>query len=636
MGVPANIKTQKARGILSLSQWQPSRFSNGFVKQVLVYPHNAVTKFPFFARPCPLKPRHGFVDSRMIRTKAEWDAMLAEIEASGEEQFEVIMMPFIPCTWSGILTPAGLTFGAGHDGATSGNGAKQVPASSLNRLEFLKAFALTHAADEGGVKETPFLEFVEHHGHIEAVQLRNGPAVPVGNAYVPKDMVIEHVIKANGEDLMEWEKKMKQVVAEGWTGVAIWHPGGAMSSHYAVQAIEQSKSLESPFAVLIQDAEPLVGATLHQTSNVAEKLSADDYSELSKMLAFAITNMTLEKDDYDAAIHLAIAALHAQALWGPERHLLVLRAAALTFMLRFASAAILGELRHWKGGPGGSGKERKTVLFELDSTSYLSREQVYERAFEHHVKHIAPRMETAFEDFMAKGWGASYGGKKWANCTKMTGNLFTATAKFLTAPSDKTWQHVTTCWNHVVNVFHNTGQLLNKFINVTHMDVMARVPAFGLVSDLVGSLVVDSDDFGIHRNPVQVASMINVTLPEIKAMKPKPIVIPDELNARWNMLPDTKQVYVQIQLPFTVNKDYGMAQAFKVGNGLYNLLATIPTDGNSLTGSSTKKCKGTVVCMNNVMVLKTTQHDIWVPLCSDDFLKNIIKTKQSGIEHDDQ
>ena len=636
------VQTQKAKGIKALALYQPKQFTTTFVKDVSVYPHDPIRPFPFFARPCPMTPRHGFVDSRTVTTKKQFEALAQACRDANEPDFEIIQMPFVPTTLSGILTPSGVTYGEGHDGATSGVQAKQIPASA-DRPAFLKAFGLESAALESGVTETPYLEFIEWNGTLEAVQLRNGPAVPTGNTYVPSDMTVERVVKANGEDLMEWEQAMKALAAEHPTGVVIWHPQGAMSSHYAVQAIEQSKGLAAPFAVLIQDAEPVLGTLLTKTGNAVPALEKADHAELAKMIAFAVTNMRMESQDRSASIHLAIGALHAQALWGNDRHLLVLRAAGLAYMLKFASAAILGELRHWAGsGPGGHGKTRKTRLFELDDKKYLSRDQVYARAFEQHISLIAPRMATAYADFHESGWGASIGGKKWGDCTKSTAELFHAAAIFVKQPSAAHWTAVTTAWNLTVNMFHNTGAFLNKFIHKSAMDTLAVCPSFGLASSLVGTLAVYAGDFGLHRNPGTVAKMLDVKLPTLKAIQaekkattlakqfapivsveevtltpvvaPTPFQIPAEIDVRWNCM-GVGSLYLQLKLATSINRPYGLQCQVTIADEAWSSLKALTLDGYSLTGNTqTVKGTGTIETLDGLLVLKTTVNDLWVPL----------------------
>lgn len=628
--------TQKAKGIVALSNYGIIRFSTSFVEKARVWPQQSVGTYPFFARPCPMKPRHGFVDSRLIRSEKEWLALVEEVKASKEVNAEIIMMPFIPCTWSGILTPAGVTLGAGHDGATSGHQAKQIPATSSSKEKFTKSYGLVVTADAANIKADPFVEFVEFNGQLEAVQLRDGTGVPLTDTCVPQTMTVKKIITANGEDLLEWEAKMKAEIALPETdGVVIHHPGGGMASHYAVQAIERSKHLPVPFAVWLKPEAPAIGSVIEQTSNAPAPLEEQHYKELAALIGFAVTNMVLDKEQRSDAIHLGVAALHASSFWGPERHLLALRAAGVTYMMRFASAAILGELRHWHGpGPGKSGKLRKTELFENPlATASMSRDQIYEKAFHLHMKHIAPRMATSYADFMAAGWGSSYGGKKWAECTKQTAKLFQATSAFLITPNASTWTEVMSAWNFVVNCFHNTGKLLNKFLSTEIFDVLAVVPSYGLVSELVGRIAINADDFGVHAQPEKVGQALAIKLSLPAKKKAAPLTMPDKFVARWKVQADG--VYIQISLPAQVNKQYGMAQNFVLSAGMVGLLKTVKMDSTSLTGSTTPMCSGFIKFVDGAAILET-ENEYWVPLCGEDTLKSIfMKTHEEPDNNED-
>lgn len=69
------MKTQKALGIQALSYYGWRVPSCRFISEAENLPH--YTDAPVFVRPCPMRPRHGFVDSRVCTTAAEirtvWD-----------------------------------------------------------------------------------------------------------------------------------------------------------------------------------------------------------------------------------------------------------------------------------------------------------------------------------------------------------------------------------------------------------------------------------------------------------------------------------------------------------------------------------------------------------------------------------
>ena len=228
MGKEAS-KTQKARGILALGINPLKGFSNEYVRAVRVYPHDPVGTFPFFARPCPMVPRHGFVESRMVASLPEWQTLLDEVAKSNEPEAEVVQMPFIHCQFSGVLNESGVSFGPGNDGVTGGQSARPIPAASPSVQALYKSFQMESAATQSGITHSPYLEFVESNGKLEAVQLRNGPSVPLLKRYVPKAMTVEKIVQPSPDEikhLLEWEKIMIEM--KGQTGVVVWYPGGSM------------------------------------------------------------------------------------------------------------------------------------------------------------------------------------------------------------------------------------------------------------------------------------------------------------------------------------------------------------------------------------------------------------------------
>lgn len=618
-------QTQKAKGIRALANFSIKGFTNEMVRDAKVYPMDSMKTFPFFARPCPKVPRHGFVESRVVANLQDWMKLLAEVEAT-KEPVEIVQMPFIHCQFSGVMTEHGISYGPGNDGVTGGQAARSIQASCPSRAEWLKTFGMAAAADVAQITHSPYLEFVEYNGNLEAVQLRNGPEVPIVNRYVPKAMLVEHVVQPTDMEakyLLAWEEKMQGL--KGKAGIVVWYPGGSMHSHVAVQAIEQTKGTEHPFAVWLDSTPPVIGTVL-QPDNAVEPLTLSELQELSKMLASAITTINLEDEtNQKYAIQLAVAALHASPYWTGARHLLVLRAVAVSAMLRFASAAVLGELRHWNGsGPGKYQCLRRTTpLDEKERLGQLNRDQVYERAFRLHVSLISPRLGTAYLDFKTKGWNGSYGGKKWADCTRGTIDLFNACAGFIAEPTLDRWQAVMAAWNLVVNTFHNTGKFLNKFISTSVMDTLAKVPVAGLANAMVGQLTVRDEDFPLHRNATRIAEELFVVIP--KVVKPKPVLLPPvaisaeaaklEFEARWRFKSQTT-LYIQIKLPVGMTKEYGQALDLVIPSPkLRKVLHGISPKAASLGGTPTLYSKGTIRVQEQ-WVLIIEDVNLWVPLPS--------------------
>ena len=126
-----SYRTQKAQGFYHLQCKSGGRIcpiaGNGahvlMASEILQEPGeiNEYTRSSGFARPCPVRPRHGFVDSRPYTGRGALKSIFLEAKEVDPEA-ELIIMPFLSGKFSGIITPNSLTIGQGHAGATAGTG----------------------------------------------------------------------------------------------------------------------------------------------------------------------------------------------------------------------------------------------------------------------------------------------------------------------------------------------------------------------------------------------------------------------------------------------------------------------------------------------------------------------------------
>ena len=508
-------QSQKARGVAvtrACDMQEP--LTRKAITKAVIYPHDAFpVTYPYFARPCPKVPRHGFIESRLISDEADLKKLLKEIKHSDEPEAEIICMPFIEPLWSAVLTVGGVTFGAGHDGATGGKNCATVPAPAKSEQTLRNAFTLP-SFKECGITDSPFIELVaDQHSPetIDVVQVRNGPKLDLSHdRVIPKKTVVKQVIEfsESAYSMLDWEKKMAQV--KGKDGVVVWHFMGSLSAHCAVQAVVNKIPVICSHNAT---SKPKVGQTLEPTGGLP-KLTAAHYKMLAGMIGWAV-----QKEDPSTnrkeGIRLALSALHAQHFWGGERHLLALRAVAVTYFVRFASAAILGELRHW--GCHGPGRHHH---FRLTTGPYrfcksAGRDTVYTYAFNRKLYVMARRLSTAVLDFGCPGWpNGGYGGEAWKKCAETTVNLCTAIGHFLQTPDEQRWGDVVSKWNIVVNTVHNNGPLLNKFCSQGVMDTIAHTPIKGLMSHLVAKIAIDPARVQVHGCPRAFAKrLLEVQIP---------------------------------------------------------------------------------------------------------------------------
>jgi len=198
--------------------------------------------------------------------------------------------------------------------------------------------------------------------------------------------------------------------------------------------------------------------------------------------------------------------------------------------------------------------------------------------------------------------------------------MFNSTSAFIKEPTLEHWQAVMSAWNGTVNVFHNTGKFLNKFISNTIMDQLAKAPVFGLVSAMVGSLAVHDEDFPLHRNASRVSDELAVVIPKAKKVV-KPVVLditatPSTMSfeARWRMK-TLQGMYLQIRLSMPLTKDYGTALDVVISSkSLAKALHGCYKDGTSMAGTPTPCGTGLVRMIDGKWVLVVTQNNLWVPL----------------------
>lgn len=507
-------RTQKAKGIATLLSQMPfadyglsARYLDNY--SVRIWPHSHIRypdELPLFARPCPTVPRHGFVESRLVSTLEEVQQVIAETKAADPDG-EVIFMNRLSGKWSGIATHAGIVFGPKNDGATSGHDAKTIPAY-VEPLIFNERAVYWNYLVGAGIHNAAYLEFVEDDNRPVFVQLRDGPKIPQSLNYIPRRIEVRQVVPVQGEDLLEWEAKIAQFV--GQEGVVVYHPHGALSSHYSVHAITH----EIP--VIIQGRRPRVGQVLEPEGPTPPRLMPRHYRAIAEMLKARFkTGYRTSPKKHHMIVKAAIAAMHAQPLWGPDDHLLRLRAEGIAATLIFTTAACMGEMRHWyRVGPGvdedtrrgnhGTSRvfsnihpQRADLINLTPEQENIERNDVYTTALRRPVRDLHEWLTLAERDFNRSDWVKGYGGPLWADACKTTAKMFDAVRRFIRAPNRGNWTRVVSHWNQTINACHNNGKILTKWVMRDTMDDIALCPGPAFISNFVARLVLDLDQLPV-------------------------------------------------------------------------------------------------------------------------------------------
>lgn len=435
-----SARTQKAKGVFELAR--RGLISEPFLIQfdTDIESHTCLPWAETFARPCPIIPRHGFVESRVVNSIAELSEVWAETKHADPDG-ELLLMQYIDAKRSAVITPAAVVVGAGHDGATSG-------AAGSVTLPLAYVDVTPYAREELGVFNTPYVESVQAKNlarTVYLVQIRDGvkPPETLGN-YVPHDVTVTQVLTAGG-DLLEWEQLIKSATA----GTVAHHPDGNLLSHYSVHAVTHS------IPIIFDQAAPRVGDTLAATVTGQTQF---DIPALRQGIAAGM-NFVIDGTDNLRLIRIVFFALHqSAALKTTAAGCQVIGIAAALFA-RFTTAACLGELRHYKyGRPRDRG---------------LARHQVYERVFENYPK-VSLELKRAWKIFFTGKWASNFGGKAWAKCTYETIKLDRAIYDVCNADTQEAAANLLAQLNINVNLAHNGGWWLNKFCNKSTMDSQAN------------------------------------------------------------------------------------------------------------------------------------------------------------------
>lgn len=459
------IRTQKARGLFVLHDYARFKSLPDFRLLTTASSFWLVQKdsdLPaelteaVFARPCPVRPRHGFVDSRLCTSIDELISVWNEAKAADPDA-EMIVCSMIDAAHNAILTDTTITIGPGHDGATSGKDAIILPVTGkgLINADALPAFGITEAAYIELVY-TKQSEVWPHATKAYITQVRNGPAIDCATAdYVPVATTVTEIITVERDyNLLEWEALINS--KELTKGCVVYHPGGSIASHYGVHCVLH----KVPY---ITSKQPRIGDVLEPTKrstidfrDVREGLQLSLSTEYDRLLCNYRTQTAIHKQA-ERMLMLSLYALHGFA--GLTKAESLLLGFAVGNLIRLSMAACLAELRHFEPIRRQQGCR--------------NRHDVYIEYFTDAGRGLR-KLRFAAEIFARGDWPRSYGGKAWASCTEATIELFNAAIRLFHRPHETQFTALIECFNTLVNCAHNNGLFLNKFAAEAAFNIAAQ------------------------------------------------------------------------------------------------------------------------------------------------------------------
>ena len=500
-------KTQKARGIKALLEahnpgWYYISGLQGTPEEIndlWNYLSSEFNNGNIFARPCPRTPRHGFVESRIIKTENELKQLLAETYAA-DPRGEMLYTRKIDAPISAVVTNNSLTLGPGHDGATAGKHSvtldiatdlrqwvdKQPMRFYSYKYDIRRSVKPSHYAGLKPQSRMPFVEFVGS----KPVQLRYGPTLEgySGNWIPAYGTSASHVLSTNylPSDMLALESELKAAIENYCPGeLAVYAPGHSLSSHLAIQCISKGIAVfttEHP-----RPMQPVKTSAYEPIPSVLQ-------SKLAKSIPWKRTNL-IE----------AIALVQATAAAKPSLTRTIMLYLASEIIIKAAIGACIAEHRYFKpeefgelpAGPITAGYKPKQ--FPIGS---MKREPFYTKAFRANIRDYSKSLMAlgtlaiVEQDFNTGIWPSGFGGKKWAQCTTATSDALKAWLAINSYSLYSNWggtikQHVLNsavdtligAMNILINVSHNGGKCLTKFVSESALNSITSMPAQHMLTE---------------------------------------------------------------------------------------------------------------------------------------------------------
>lgn len=463
-----------------------------------------------FARPCPKRPRHGFVDSRLLELNKEiidtpaYGAPLKELARevyAHDKRGEILLMPFIDGPLSAIYANGVVTAGEGNDGATSGHNVMTFPVANVWPESFNPAWWTKY-----GVVNSPFLEIVYEKGGADIpysrrrepsfstkcltlqptlVQLRDGPVMDgagLSRDYIPQETRITNVINPH---LLEMQRGRNTLIAfekaieEAAPGTIVMHPGGAISSHYGIHCVmHKIPYITSKELCGWIDAWQMNGASQPFTlpasnGDVTVSKGDPDLSQWTRGFQAGLRTECLPAagDMIQATLHF----LHSSAAIDfSDPVTSYVFAFALAQTLKLAMLAVIGELRH-----GTVDLDEQNVSHE--KTNKVGREVIYTQGDKLPPELLIRNALEMGKVFGFHGWNGAIGGLNWHLCAIELARAWNAVVDYMRG--DGPFEAVLLGINNVVHASHNGAKMLTKFSSLSMMDLAAKCPPImGLVT----------------------------------------------------------------------------------------------------------------------------------------------------------
>ena len=449
-------------------------------------------RFPYFARPCPVKPRHGFVESRTVNNVQELDALLQEAQ-NADPRAEIILTSKINANYSAVVTENSVTLGLGTDGATSGK-----PGLTLSCNGTFDSLFYERVIKGQTINPQKYISFnpIKHDLYIETVdkhivQLRTGPRIKnrstlivLPERYGNKFHYTQTLTASESTSFSDFETLLDGAL----TCETVVHlPNSSLSSHFAVQALARG------FAVSV---EPILSLSPLMNNNSIFYGAASQIHAVTKGLNLGTS---INFSNHADLIRSSCAIIQSCAVDMKSPPNMYALTAASVIIARFAASACLGEYRHFAiNGPwslnrqlplgpshfsvkGHEHANKSLITAGKKSRSVTSRK--WFNASRPVLKHgrlskklfhaVLPELVRIKHDFLTKRWSSGFGGDKWGEIVNETITLCLEIENLCF--SHQSWYKfpyslvpnlgpLVAAANRLINTSHNNGKCLNKFV----------------------------------------------------------------------------------------------------------------------------------------------------------------------------
>ena len=411
-----------------------------------------------FARPCPLKPRHGFVDSRIISTPKELEELL-DLVKEEDPKGEIVLSPFVNADYNSILCSSGiLSIGPGHDGATGGVKSISFPVAQVkisNDVRFRSGLSSKSTVFIEAVYKNTVNEREAHGSEVDKTfyitQLRGGPKVEQVDDYIPAKMVVKNIVKPHN-DLLKWESDVRKFKP----GTVVYGKGHTLTSHAAIHCVINKVPFVTTF-------EPKVNQTI--TPSVLKAMVFDKQKFLNGAHVGLFSNLNKRK-----MLYFAVSVLHNWSYLSTSEHASWLLGISAVYISKILCALSLGEYRHCRVKP------LKIKGVRLSST----RNSIYSIVIDkgQFTNYVSKLIKVKKEFLMKNKFRRGFGGKHWSEACGYCINIWNTIVEIQNSKkvTPAKINKLISLINKSVNLVHNNGWLFNKIADSSSIEKIAAKP----------------------------------------------------------------------------------------------------------------------------------------------------------------